>query len=90
MSVPITLTRAPFYIRNPKGNLLFLRRENFLRFFPEPFPGVITAAAAIITATTTATTTLIIIIITVIGTLNKVKAFPFGEIFQKISANISL
>ena len=92
MGTPITPTYAPFYVRSLKGSPPFLRGENFLGFFPEPFPGVITTAA--LTTATPITTTAIIIITaittTVIGgTLIKIKVFPFQEIFQKVSLSIS-
>ena len=97
IGIPITLICTPFYIRNPEGNLLFLRREDFSGFFLEPFPGATAAAATITTATTIvitiATATFIIIIITttaISGTPIKVKALPFKEIFQKVSISISL
>ena len=101
MGVPITSTRIPSRIRNPEGDLPFLRGENFSGFFLEPFLGAIIAAAAITTATTTATltataittATLIIIPITataISGTPIKVKTFPSGKTFQKISASTSL
>ena len=97
MGVLITPTYAPFCIRSPEGNLFFLRGEDFSGFSPEPFPGVIAAAVAIITATTTATTTATATLVTTAiaataigGTLTKVKILPFGEIFQKVSASISL
>ena len=97
MGIFTTLTRTPFYIKSPEGSFLFLRGEDFSGFFPEPFPGAITVAAAIITAiitaTTTATAILIIITITTTaigGTLIRVKAFPFGKTFYKISTSISL
>ena len=77
--MPIIPTYAPFYIRSPKGNPPFFRGEDFLRFFPEPFPGIITsvtlitATAIIITAVTVATA--------IGGTFIKVKVFPFRETF---------
>ena len=80
----ITPTYTPFCIKSPEGIPLFFRGKDFLRFFPEPFPGVIITAAAIIIVITTATTPPIIITtaaITTGGTLIKVKAFPFREIF---------
>ena len=36
MGILITLTRAPFYVRNPEENFLFFRREDFSGFFSEP------------------------------------------------------
>ena len=88
MGILITPIRAPSCIKNPEGNLSFFRGEDFLRFFPEPFPGAITTATAIITAMITAiiitTATLIIITITataISGTPIKVKALPFKETF---------
>ena len=79
----VTPTCAFFCVGSPEGSPFFLRGEDFLGFFPEPFPGAIVTAAAI-TVIITAITSLVIIItaITVIGgTLIRVKAFPFGEIF---------
>ena len=99
MGIPITRTRAPFYIGSFKGNFLFLRGEDFSGFSPEPFPGATTAAATTTTATTITTTTPIITTITATitatatatgGTPIKVKAFPSGETFQKVSASTSL
>ena len=88
MGVSTTPTRAPSRIKSLKGNFPFLYGEDFSRFFPESFPGVITAAAAITTIITITTTkitiTLIIIIITTItinGTPTRVKALSFGETF---------
>ena len=81
---PITPTRAPSRIRNPKGNPPFLRGEDFSGFFLEPFLGIIITAAVIPTAITTATTPTVIITTAataINGTFIKVKAFPFGEIF---------
>ena len=88
----ITPIYAPFCIGSPKGNPPFFRGEDFLAFFPKPFPGVITTATAT-AAITTAITPFIIITaaITAIGsTLIKVKALPFREIFQKVSTSIFL
>ena len=93
ISTPITPIYTPFYIGNPKENPPFLRGEDFLRFFPEPFPGAITTATAITTAIITATTPPVIITTaaTAIGnTLTKVKALPSKEIFQKVNSSISL
>ena len=75
----ITLTCAPFCVKSPEGNLLFLYGEDFSGFFPEPFPGAIataalaTATVIIITAANTA--------IAIGGTPIKVKVFPFRETF---------
>ena len=82
MGTLITPTYAFFYIRSPEGNPPFFHREDFLRFFPEPFPGVITPAA--LTTATLATAIIITAVITVTiisGTPIKVKVFPFGETF---------
>ena len=84
MGVPITFTYTPFYIKSPEGNPPFYHGEDFLGFFPEPFPGAISTAAAIITAIITAIIPPIIITIAITaigGTLTKVKIFPFREIF---------
>ena len=90
MGILITLTRAPFRVKSPKGSLLFLCGEDFSGFFSELFLGAITTVVAIITVITITTATLIIITITIItivitiaigGTPIKVNAFPFGEIF---------
>ena len=80
----ITLICIPFYIGNPKRNPLFLRGEDFLGFFPEPFPGAITTAAATPTAIIIAIIPFIITVTTatvISNTPTKVKALPFGEIF---------
>ena len=78
----ITPTYAPFCIKSPEGNFLFLRGKDFSGFSPELFPGAITAAAAIITATATTTPIIITITATAInGTLTRVKAFLFKETF---------
>ena len=88
--MPITPTRVPSRARNPKKDLPPFRKKDFSGFSPEPFPGAITAAVI-----TTATTTLIIIITAIAatatgGTLIRVKAFPSGEIFQKVSVSTFL
>ena len=91
MGMSITPTRAPFYIKNPKGNPLFLRREDFSGFFPEPFPGAITPAALITATPATITITTAAITATVISNTSiKVKAFPFKETFQKVNLSTSL
>ena len=93
MGALITPICAPFYIGSLKGNSPFFRGEDFLGFFPESFPGVITAAALATATPATATVIIITAVITVIaigGTLIKVKVFPFREIFQKVSLSISL
>ena len=95
MGMSVTPTRTLFRIRSPEGNLFSLCGEDFSGFVSEPFPGVITAATIIITAIITTTATAILIIITITTTTIgntpiKVKLFPFGEIFQKVSASISL
>ena len=79
----ITPTYILFYIGSPKGTPPFLRGEDFLRFFPEPFPGAITTAAAITAITTTTTPPIIITTATtaINGTPIKVKVFPFRETF---------
>ena len=84
MGTPITPIYAPFRFKSPEGNPPFFCGENFLRFFPEPFPGAIITAAAIITVIITATTPFIIITTAAIiigGTPIKVKAFPFRKTF---------
>ena len=83
MGAPITPTRALFCAKSPEGNLPFLRGEDFLRFFPEPFPGAITTAAAIptITATIILITITTITVTAISSTLIRVKVFPFREIF---------
>ena len=81
MGTPITPTRAPFYIRSPKRNPLFLYGEDFSGFSLELFLGAITPAAL---TTATLTTAIIITAITttaISGTPIRVKAFPFGETF---------
>ena len=93
MDVPITPTCAFFCVGSPEGSPPFLCGEDFLGFFPEPFPGAITPAA--LTTATPATATAIIITAAIIataigGTLTRVKVFPFGEIFQKVSSSTSL
>ena len=77
-------TYTPFYIRNPKGNPLSLRGEDFSGFSPEPFPEAITTTTTTLTAITTAITPIIIIttaIIAIGNTLIRVKVFPFKETF---------
>ena len=88
MGALITLIYAPFCMKSLKGNPFFLREEDFLGFFPKPFPGAITTAAL-------ATATVIIIAATIAatatsGTPIKVKVLPSGETFQKVSSSISL
>ena len=80
----ITLIYAPFYVGSLKGIPPFFRGEDFLGFFPEPFPGAIITAAAIATAIITTITPPVIITITTTtigGILIKVKIFPFRETF---------
>ena len=80
----ITLTHGPFYIGSLERNPPFFYGEDFLGFFPEPFPGAIITTAAIPTVIITAITSPVIIITaaTVInGTPIRVKAFPFKETF---------
>ena len=88
----IILICAPFCVGSPKGIPFFLCGEDFSGFFLELFPGVITIAAAITTIITAITPLIIITTATTVisGTFIKVKAFPFGEIFQKVSVSISL
>ena len=84
---------APFCVKSPEGSPPFFRGEDFLGFFPEFFPGAITTATATPTAIATVITLTVIITTVAIaigGTLIKVKVFPFGEIFQKVSSSISL
>ena len=84
MGVLITPTRAPSRVKSPEGDLLFLRKNDFLGFSPEPFPRAITAVIITTTTTAIATVTPIITAITAtaIGnTPTKVKALPFKEIF---------
>ena len=77
--MPIIPIYAPFYVGSPEGNPPFLYEEDFLGFFPEPFPGAIATAAP---ATATVIIITAAIIITAIGsTFIKVKVFPFGETF---------
>ena len=77
MGTPITPIYTPFCIRSPEENPLFFHGEDFLGFFPEPFPGAIATAAL-----ATAIIIIAAIIATVIGgTLIRVKVFPFGETF---------
>ena len=80
---PITPTYAPFCVGSPEGIPLFLRGEDFLGFFPEPFPGAITTAAATITITIIITPPVIITtaIIIIGDTFIRVKVFPFRETF---------
>ena len=89
----ITPTYTPSCIRSPKENPLFLRGKDFSGFFPEPCPGAITTAAATPTIITTATTppvTITTAATAIGGTPIRVKAFPFGEIFQKVNSSTSL
>ena len=84
MGAPVTPICAPFYIGSPEENPLFFYGEDFLRFFPEPFPGVITPATLATVTLATATVIIItaaIITTTISNTPIKVKAFPFGETF---------
>ena len=90
ISAPVTLICASFYVGSPKGSPFFFYGEDFLGFFLEPFPGVITPAAL---AIVTLAIVIIIGAVTAIiigGTFTKVKVFPFGETFQKVSLSTSL
>ena len=86
MGAPITPICAPFYVGSPEESPFFLYEEDFLGFFPEPFLRAIAPAAlitaTIITAAITATA--------IGGTPIRVKAFPFGETFQKVNSSTSL
>ena len=81
MGALITPTYTPFYIKSPKGNPPFLRREDFLRFSLKPFSGAITPAALITATPATAITITAVTTTAIGGTLIKVKILPFGEIF---------
>ena len=79
----ITPICVSFCVGNPEGTPLFLRGEDFLGFFLEPFPGAIVTAAATIAIITAITPPVIITtaITAISGTLIRVKVFPFKEIF---------
>ena len=79
MGALITPTYAPFCVKSPEGNPLFLYREDFLGFFPELFPGAITPAA--LTITTAIIITAAITATAIGGTPIRVKALPSGETF---------
>ena len=79
MGTLITPICALFRVESPEGSPPFFRGEDFLGFFPEPFPGAITIAAP-----ATATAIIITAAITAIaidGTPIRVKVFLFGETF---------